>query len=281
MDKISTNVSRLLYNNVVADDVLKVYRSINNFSIVSKEVVDIENNLIINSFFKNKVLFNSKYLYYKLSFVLKDMGLCLEKEQIENKFIYLLSKSYECMDSNALDDFSKIENLNQIYLNEFYKTFINQSVTVADIIKVYQGISLNNQAFKKIILLEKKILANSIKNNQPILSNKLAYYKWAMQIKGLGLKVNNQDHAIEIFNKVYTYTNYILDIESIDIYTKLNILDFLYFKLSQVEIGAIDQNLRQFNNLINEITGLIKQVKNSEDIKEGKKLVYSVLKKYA
>lgn len=280
MNKISTNVSRLLYDNVVADDVLKVYRSINNFSIVSKEVVDLENNLIINSFFKNKFLFNSKYLYYKLSFVLKDMGLCIEKEQIENKFIYLLSKSYECICANTLDDFSKIEHLNQIYLSEFYKTFIDQPVTTTDIIKVHRGISLNNQAFKEIILLEKRILVNSIKNNQTILSNKLAYYKLAMQIKGLGLKINNQDYAKEIFDKVYTYTNYILDIDNIDMYTKLNILDFLYFKLSQVEIDAIDQNLLQFNNLNNEIKGLIKQDKNSEDIREEKKLVYAILKKY-
>lgn len=277
MNKISVNIYKSLYDNVVAGDVLNVYRSINNFSIVSKDIVDLENNLMINSFFRTKSLFNSKYLYYKLSIILKDMGLFMTQEQIENNFIYLLYQSKKYINDSSVDDLSKIEYLNQIYSNDFYRTFINQLVTDEDIQRIHKGISLNNQAFNEIILLEKKVLIGSVKNKDLILSNKLAYYKLAMQIKGLGLKFNNEKQAEEVFNKLIMYTTSVLYIPNIDSYTKLNILDFLYFKFAQLNFN--EKNLHhQFTILNNELKILLKNLsKNSEERKDEKHLTYSIV----
>lgn len=281
MNKMSIDVARLLYDNVVASDILKIHESINNFAISSKEIIDLENSLIINSFYKNKLLFSSKYLYYKLSVVLKDISLCIDEKQVENIFIDLLNKSLNCLTNNSLDDFSKIEYLNQIYLNEFYKNFIDQTITAEDIFKVHLGINRNNQAFSEIITLENKILINSIKKSPAIYANKLAYYKLAMQIKGLGLKFNNEKQADEIFNKLLNYTNLILEKSNIDIYTKLNILDFLYFKYDQLDFSANKDYSHQLSSFVNkEIKQLLNQSpKNSDDKNKEKRLVYSMVKK--
>lgn len=276
MNKISMNVSGLLHDNVVADDILKVYRSINNFSIVSKEMVDLENDLMINSFSKDKFLFNSKFLYYKLSIVLKDMVICLNKEQLETYFNNLIFKSKICMDYN-IDSFSKIKMINKVCLDEFYVDYIDQVVTDNDILNVHKGISLDNQAFSEIILLEKRFLASGIRNSQLISSNKLVYYKLARQIKELGLKVNNQHQAEDIFNKLFTYTNYILSIQDIEVYNKLNLLDFLYFKMIELRFDNNKNLNQQFNNLNNEIKNLIKMIpKNVEEKKDKKEFVYSM-----
>ncbi len=222
MNKISVNICESLYDNVVAGDVLKVYRSINNFNIAPKEIIEVENNLMINSFFRTITLFNKKYLYYNLSVFLNDMGIFLNKEQIENDFIYLLYQSKKYIGNNSGYS-SKID-----YLDNFYKNLIDKSVEAQDVFKVHQGINLNNETFSEMISLERQIMIDSIQKYPGIYANKLAYYKLAMQIKGLGLKLRDLKQAEEIFNKLTLYTNNILDIPNLDSYIKLNVLDFLY-----------------------------------------------------
>ena len=57
----------LFKNAVTAEDVLKIYRNINNINLCDENVVALENKLLINSFCRNHFLYSNKFLYYKLS----------------------------------------------------------------------------------------------------------------------------------------------------------------------------------------------------------------------
>ena len=59
-----------LYDKVCSEDILTVHKHINCNNGVSDDVVCLENELLINSYIKNKNLFQNRYIYYKFAMYL-------------------------------------------------------------------------------------------------------------------------------------------------------------------------------------------------------------------
>lgn len=144
-------------------DVLQIYRGINYNNSVSKEIIQLENKLLVNSFCKNKFLFTNKLVYYKISSVLKGIGFNTKNEEIVNSTFNVLSNVAQLIFSNDyIDNYEKINIFD--FLCFKYELLDNNSKKDTDVQQYI--VSLNN---------ETNLLIQKIASMEPIKHKSLNY----------------------------------------------------------------------------------------------------------
>lgn len=146
-EKIDNELAQKLYTYLVdnklfsSKDITKVHRSLNNDNFTTSEVIKLENNLFINKFYKNKVLFSNKFIYYKIVSIIKNIGLNTNNVNLINETFETIVKFTKLiLNSNDIDDLNKIKMFNSLYfeyllldtkiMNEYEQDLIhlNQSI---------------------------------------------------------------------------------------------------------------------------------------------------------
>lgn len=144
-------------------DVLQIYRGINYNNSVSKEIIQLENKLLVNSFCKNKFLFTNKLVYYKIASVLKGIGFNTKNEEIVNSTFNVLSNVAQLIFSNDyIDNYEKINIFD--FLCFKYELLDNNSKKDTDVQQYIA--SLNN---------ETNLLIQKIASMEPIKHKSLNY----------------------------------------------------------------------------------------------------------
>lgn len=147
-EKIDNELAQKLYTYLIdnklfsSKDITKVHRSLNNDNFTTSEVIKLENNLFINKFYKNKVLFSNKFIYYKIVSIIKNIGLNTNNVNLINEtFETIVKFTTLILNSNDIDDLNKIKMFNSLcfeyllldtkLMNEYEQDLVhlNQSIS--------------------------------------------------------------------------------------------------------------------------------------------------------
>ena len=111
-----------LYDKVCSEDILTVHKHINCNNGVSEDVVCLENELLINSYIKNKNLFQNRYIYYKFAMYISHIGFITNsKEAVLNAFDTLMLETNKIYNDELLSVNEKLEKFNLIELKNTLK----------------------------------------------------------------------------------------------------------------------------------------------------------------
>jgi len=270
----------LIKNTVTAEDVLKIYRFINNINLCNDDIVLMENKLLINSFSKNHFLYSNKFLYYKISMMLTDI--CLlndDTKYIENKYNILLN-DFKFIIENSLNNASDFkEKLENKLIEEVYINLIDNSLSSSkDITRVHKCLNNNNDTTAEVIKLENNLFINKFYRNKIIFSNKFIYLKMVSIIKNIGLNTNNVNLINDTFETMINFTKSILCNKNIDNLNKFKIINLLYFEymlLSGEEMTEYENKLISLNQSINNIE---EENKFTSKTSDNKVLTYTLNK---
>lgn len=115
-----------LYKEVKANDVLNVFNIINKCNSADDEIIDLENKLLINSFGKNKFLFNSKFLYYRFASLVKTIGMFSNNaNEVYEAFQNLNDITEKLFNCKGINIEEKVKLFNLVCLK--YELLCNQS----------------------------------------------------------------------------------------------------------------------------------------------------------
>lgn len=125
--------NKKLDKEVVAQDVLNIFRNINSMEDVSEDVIDLEKKILINSFCKNEELFCSKVIYYDFATLMIHIGKITNDADKINKT------------NNILDSILKILfNIDELTLDDRIEVF---SIVCSNYEMLYQKVvNLNEKS---------------------------------------------------------------------------------------------------------------------------------------
>lgn len=245
-----------LKNAVTAEDVLRIYRNINNSNLCSLDIIKLENKLLINSFSNNHFLYSNKYLYYNLSMMLKDIGLFYnDSEYIKKMYNILLTRIKNIVENNFDDVFYLKEKIESELVDNLYIELFNQPLSLtSDLLKVCNNLNSNNDAFKEVIKLEIDLFINKFYKNKFLFSNRFIYFKLVTLIKQVGLNTYDIDLINNTFATVTKASQTILNANNVDDREKIiafNNLCFNYISLENSNEKIYKKQLIDANEFTN------------------------------
>lgn len=245
-----------LKNAVTAEDVLRIYRNINNSNLCSLDIIKLENKLLINSFSNNHFLYSNKYLYYNLSMMLKDIGLFYnDSEYIKKMYNILLTRIKNIVENNFDDVFYLKEKIESELVDNLYIELFNQPLSLtSDLLKVCNNLNSNNDAFKEVIKLEIDLFINKFYKNKFLFSNRFIYFKLVTLIKQVGLNTYDIDLINNTFATVTKASQTILNANNVDDREKIiafNNLCFNYISLENSNEKIYKKQLIDVNEFTN------------------------------
>lgn len=245
-----------LKNAVTAEDVLRIYRNINNSNLCSLDIIKLENKLLISSFSNNHFLYSNKYLYYNLSMMLKDIGLFYnDSEYIKKMYNILLTRIKNIVENNFDDVFYLKEKIESELVDNLYIELFNQPLSLtSDLLKVCNNLNSNNDAFKEVIKLEIDLFINKFYKNKFLFSNRFIYFKLVTLIKQVGLNTYDIDLINNTFATVTKASQTILNANNVDDREKIiafNNLCFNYISLENSNEKIYKKQLIDANEFTN------------------------------
>lgn len=273
----------LFKNAVTAEDVLKIYRNINNINLCDENVVALENKLLINSFCRNHFLYSNKFLYYKLSMVLNDMCLLNDNADVINEeYNDLLNKIKNIVENNFNNVLYLKEKIDKELIQKLYDNLVDNTLSSSkDITKVHKSLNNDNFTTSEVMKLENNLFINKFYKNKVLFSNKFIYYKIVSIIRSIGLNTNNVNLINETFETIVKFTKLILSSKDIDALNKIemfNSMCFEYLLLDTKTMNEYEQNLISINQNISNY-----EDKNNnfyEEKSKNKILAYNINKAY-
>lgn len=91
LSEVTDGYYSLLNEKVTSEDIYNIYKIINNAQNVDEDIIELENQLLINSFCKEKKLFSDRFVYYSFASVIINVGVFTnDLNQVEMSFKKLL-----------------------------------------------------------------------------------------------------------------------------------------------------------------------------------------------